>query len=402
MLGTGEGEGGGVSRGDTRGIESRQVHSTERTPSVIVIGAGPAGLAVSACLTQRGIRPLLLERAEHVGNAWRNHYSRLHLHTHRRHSGLPLFPMPADFPRYPARDQVVGYLASYARHFGLLPKFGEWVVRLRAGASGWEVQTTNALHRAPHVVVATGYAREPIVPDWPGRAAFAGRVLHSSAYRNGAAFRGQRVLVVGFGNSGGEIAIDLTEQGATASLAVRGEVNVIPREILGVPILSIGIAQRLFPPAVADALSAPVLRAIFGDLASYGLRKAPYGPQVQIRRHKRIPLIDIGTMGLIREGRIAVRPGVASFTREGVTFADGREEPFDAVILATGYRPRVNEFLEGTDGALDASGAPLAGDEALRIPGLHFCGFNVSANGMFRAISKEAPRIAATIAAGIA
>lgn len=343
---------------------------------------------------------MLLERAEHVGNAWRNHYARLHLHTHRKHSGLPLFPMPADFSRYPARAQVVEYLESYARHFGLAPRFGEGVVRIHPDGSGWAVQTAKGDHRAQHVVVATGYAREPIVPEWPGRRAYAGKVLHSSEYRDGAVFTGQRVLVVGFGNSGGEIAIDLVEQGAQADLAVRGEVNVIPREILGVPILSIGIAQRLFPPAVADALSAPVLRAIFGDLAQYGLRKAPYGPQVQIRRYKRIPLIDIGTMQLIRDGKITVRPGVASFTTDGVTFADGKAERYDAVVLATGYRPRVSEFLEGANETVDAAGAPLAGEAAPHAPGLHFCGFNVSANGMLRAISREAPLIAAMVAAG--
>ena len=222
-------------------------------------------------------------------------------------------------------------------------------------------------------------------------------MLHSSEYVTGRDFRGQRVLVVGFGNSGGEIAIDLTENGAQASLSVRSAVNVIPKEVLGIPILSIAIAQQRLPPTVADAMNAPVLRATVGDISAYGLQKLPYGPAVQISKDKHIPLIDIGTMALIKSGAVRVHPGIESFSADGVRFVDGSEAEFDAVVLATGYRPRVDDFLEAP-AALGADGSPLVSGLEASVPGLYFCGYHVAATGMLREMGLEARRIAASIA----
>jgi cation diffusion facilitator CzcD-associated flavoprotein CzcO len=249
--------------------------------------------------------------------------------------------------------------------------------------------------------VATGYCREPCLPDWPGQSAYTGAYLHSSQYRNGEPFRGQPVLVVGFGNSGGEIAIDLREHGARPSLAVRGPVNVIPRELLGIPILAIGLVQDKLPPRLADALNAPILRLAVGDLSRYGLRSARRGPMSQIKRDARIPLIDVGTLNLIERGQIAVRPGIDRFTADGVVFTDGRHERYAAVILATGYRPRVDAFLQGATGALDAEGAPLSSGRQAALPGLYFCGFYVAPTGMLRQIAQEARRISASIAKAV-
>ena len=181
------------------------------------------------------------------------------------------------------------------------PRFGQQVVAARYANSCWEVQTQDARYQAMNLVIATGYNREPYLPNWPGQASFRGTLLHSSQYRNGEPFRNQQVLVVGFGNSGGEIAIDLWEHGAQPSLAVRSPVNVIPRELFGIPILAIGIVQRRLPPRLADALNAPILRAVVGDLTPYGLRQLPRGPLTQIQRDARIPLIDVGTIKLIKQ-----------------------------------------------------------------------------------------------------
>ena len=366
------------------------------TTDTIVIGAGPAGLAVAACLRERAVPFVLLEQAERVGASWRGHYDRLHLHTDRGHSGLPHRPMPADYPRYPSRDQVVAYLEDYAGHFDLQPRFGEPVQRAHREDGAWTAETPESTYRAAHLVVATGHARVPYRPTWPGQDDYAGEVLHSSAYRDGAPYRGQRVLVVGFGNSAGEIALDLVEHGASPALAVRGPVNVIPRDLLGLPILTVAGAMSGLPPEVGDRLIAPVLRLRFGDLRRHGLRKAPYGPRTQVVRHGRIPLIDIGTVGAIQRGRIGVRPGVARFTGTGVVFDDGREEDYDAVVLGTGYRPQVADFLEAPD-ALDARGAPAASGVEPAAPGLWFCGFHISPGGMLQAIRQEAPAIADAI-----
>ena len=251
----------------------------------IVIGAGPAGLAVGACLQRAGVPFLILEQADGVGATWHGHYDRLHLHTPKSLSALPYLPFPKSYLRYPSRAQMIAYLEEYADHFGLQPRFGQHVLSARPAAGGWEVQTQETTFHAPNLVIATGNARVPYSPQWPGQADFRGTCLHSSAYRDGEPFRQRRVLVVGFGNSGGEIALDLCEHGAQTSMAVRSPVNVVPREVLGVPNVAITIAQTGLPPRVADALNAPILRLRFGDLTRYGLRRPPRGPLAQIDRH---------------------------------------------------------------------------------------------------------------------
>jgi cation diffusion facilitator CzcD-associated flavoprotein CzcO len=225
---------------------------------------------------------------------------------------------------------------------------------------------------------------------------YAGALLHSRDYRNGEAFRGRDVLVVGFGNSGGEIAVDLAEHGARPAIAVRSPVNVLPRDLLGLPILTWAIALARLPTAVADALAAPLVRASVGDVTRLGLRKAPDGPLESVRRRARVPLIDVGTLALVRAGRIAVRPGVARFREDGVEFEDGRTERFDAVVLATGYRPDVARLLASPDGALDGEGRPRRSGGEL-MPGLHACGYHVAPTGMLREIAREARGIAAAI-----
>jgi cation diffusion facilitator CzcD-associated flavoprotein CzcO len=226
---------------------------------------------------------------------------------------------------------------------------------------------------------------------------FIGKIIHSSAYKNGAEFKGKNVLVVGFGNSGGEIAVDLYEHGAKPSLAVRNAVNVIPRELAGIPILSIGIVQNKMPAWLADAINAPILRAVVGDITKYGLRKLPYGPATQIQKDKRIPLIDVGTIKLIRAGHIKVHPGVEKFSENRISFMDGKEADFDAVVLATGYRPQVSDFLQETTSVLDEEGTPISTGKESTIPGLYFCGYYVSPTGMLREIAIEARQISAAI-----
>ncbi len=362
----------------------------------VVVGASAAGLATAACLKNRG-RPFeLLEANAEVATAWRNHYQRLHLHTAKGLSQLPFVGFPRDAPKYPSREQVVAYLEDYARTLGLAPRFGERVSAIRRQGTGWIVRTSAQEWRARNVVVATGYTRVPNRPSWPGLPEFAGQVLHSSEYRSGAPFAGKRVLVVGFGNSGGEIALDLCEHGATAAIALRSAVNVVPRDFLGLPILAWGLVLGLLPNRVGDAIARLVSRISFGRLEALGFRLLPYGPMTQIRTRGRIPLIDVGTLARIRSKEIELMPGVESFQAAGARFAGGAERPFDAVVLATGYRPAAGEFFEGADGILDADGTPLqSGIETL--PGLYFCGFKVVPTGMLRELGREAQRIARSI-----
>jgi cation diffusion facilitator CzcD-associated flavoprotein CzcO len=365
----------------------------------IVIGAGPAGLGVGACLSQANILTIVIEQSEMVGSAWRRHYDRLHLHTDKKHSALPFSPYSREYPRYPSRLQVVEYLETYAKHFQLDIRFNQKADSACFRNDRWEVQTQDTLYRAPNLVVASGYNREPVVPTWPGQASFKGLICHSSEYKNGESFRGQRVLVVGFGNSGGEIALDLWEHAARPGIAVRGAVNVIPREVFGIPFLFIAIPQRKIPARVADAMNAPLVHFLIGDLAKYGLRKASYGPMTQARNYSRIPLIDVGTIKLIKEGHLAVYPAIEEFTPDGVKFTDGKQASFDAVILATGFRPRLNNFLNLASSIMNEEGTPLQSGVETSMPGLYFCGYYVSPTGMLREIGMEAKQISASIAA---
>lgn len=363
----------------------------------IVVGGGPAGLAVSSCLSAAGTHCVVLEQGDQVGMSWRRHYDRLHLHTDKRHSELPLLGFAAAIPRYPSRLQVIDYLERYAARFDVRVRFGERLLAARPVGGLWEAHTTARTWRAPNLIIATGYNRAAHAGEWPTMGAYRGELLHSSAYRNGQPYKGRRVLVVGLGNSGGEIAIDLHECGAAVALSVRGPVNIVPREILGVPILTFAILQSRLPAPLADRLNAPLQRVLIGDLTRFGLRRPAYGPMQQIRDGSRIPLIDIGTTKLIKQGKIQVFPAVDGFFEDGVRFADGRREPFDAVVLATGYNPRMGELLPNVAGVIDARGIPIASGRESAARGLYFCGFRVTATGMLREIGLEARRIAAAI-----
>lgn len=369
---------------------------------MVVVGAGPAGLANAACLGERGVDYLILERADRVGSAWRGHYERLHLHTNKGSSELPGMGFPEGTGRYPSRQAVVDYLDAYAEHFGIEPEFGVEVTSIARDRDGWKVRAGDREIDCECVVVTTGFTRVPNRPSWPGLDEFPGEVIHSSEYKNGEPYRGKRVLVVGFGNSGGEIAICLHEHGARPGIAVRGEVNVVPRDLLGMPILAVGISFAWMPPALADALAYPLLAPTFRRARRAGLRLHPYGVFSQIKNDLRIPLLDIGTVDLMLSGDLTLHRGVERFDGDEVVFDDGERERFDAIVLATGYKARVDEFLEAGPGVLDEDGLPrISGKPIPGNPGLYFSGFYLSPTGMLREIGLEAPVVARSVAASL-
>jgi NADPH-dependent glutamate synthase beta subunit-like oxidoreductase len=360
----------------------------------VVIGAGPAGLATAQQLRRAGVKPAIFDKADTVGAVWRRHYDRLHLHTPRSLSGLPGLPMPASYGRYPSRAQFVEYLESYAQAFELEPAFATPVRSVRRAGRGWRVEAGEGSVDTPIVVVATGWADFPHSPTWPGMEAFGGPILHSSAYRNAEPYAGKRVLVVGFGNSGAEIALDLCEAGAEPTLSVRSPVRVLPRDLFGLPILGFAVAQRFLPARIADAINAPIIRLAVGPLEPLGLEVAAKGPIRMIKEDGRVPVLDIGALAKIRDGRIAVRGGVARFGPHSVTFDDGVCEPFDAAILATGFKPDLRALLPDAAGALDADGRPLVSDRPTAEPGLFFVGAIASPTGQLRQIAIGAARVA--------
>jgi indole-3-pyruvate monooxygenase len=367
----------------------------ERTGTVIV-GAGPAGLAVAACLSRAGSPYVLLERETSVAPMWRRHYDRLHLHTSKACSALPFRPFPADFPLYVPRDKLVAYLEDYAREFGIVPRLGEAVDAIVPG-DRWTVRTQNSEISAANVVIATGYNQTPVVPTFPDQERFKGVILHSRDYRSGKAFAGRRVLVVGSGNTGAELAVDLVESGATTvDLCVRGPVHVVRRDPFGIPTQHLAIVGSYLPIAVQEVIYAAVVAATVGDLSRWGLRRPAEGIVRQITEKGRIPIIDVGTVALVESGRIGVRPGIRAFTDSGVRFDDDREHPYDAVVLCTGYLARVDRFLPDAADVLDDRGCPTRHGVESR-PGLYFLGFRNPITGNLREIAIEAQRIAAAV-----
>jgi cation diffusion facilitator CzcD-associated flavoprotein CzcO len=369
--------------------------------SAIVIGAGPAGLASAACLSRRGFRARVLEKAGDVGSAWRAHYDRLHLHTVKTHSALPGLPFPKEASKYPSRREVIAYLEAYARHHGIEPEFHETVTQVLPAGDGWRVLTAGGTDaRADVVVVATGANRVPRVPDFPGQAAFGGRILHSRDYRNAEGFAGQRVLVVGMGNTGAEIALDLAERGVAVTIAVRSPLNIVRRDVLGRPSQLSAIMLDRLPPRIGDAVASFLRDMTVGDLRPWGIEKPARSPLRQLRDEGRTPVIDIGTVDAIRRGAIQVRPGIARFEAGGVAFADGRAERFDTVILATGYEAAVQSLFPATRLPVDDRGLPTEVVGRGERAGLAFVGFDIrQAGGLLRTIAAQAEAVAQALAA---
>jgi cation diffusion facilitator CzcD-associated flavoprotein CzcO len=210
------------------------------------------------------------------------------------------------------------------------------------------------------------------------------------------------VLVIGFGNSGGEIALDLANAGVDVTLAVRSPVQIIPRDLLGFPILSWAILYRRLPARLVDFINAPVLRLSVGNFEKLGLKRAAKGPRQMVEEDGRVPLIDIGTLAKIREGAIKVRGGVDRFTADGVVFTDASTEKFDAVILATGFRPDLRRLVPNVEGVFDDHGIPLVTGAATNVPGLYFCGQITVPTGQLREIGIEAKQIAKAAKAYVA
>jgi cation diffusion facilitator CzcD-associated flavoprotein CzcO len=351
-------------------------------------------LACAMTMRGAGLNVTVLEKADNVGAVWRRHYDRLHLHTDRKHSGLPGMVMPRSYPLYPSREQLIEYLESYAVHFDIRPIFNSTVSCIRRDGSQWRAEIAQSSNTAPVVVIATGIADAPYRPSWPGSDAYRGAIVHSSEYRNPAPYAGKRVLVVGFGNSGGEIALDLANAGVAVALAVRGTVQILPRDLLGFPILAWAILYRRLPARLVDFVNAPILRLAVGPIENLGLRRAPKGPRQMVEEDGRVPLIDIGTLDKIRDGSIKVVGGIERFTRDGVVFSDSVSEKFDAVILATGFRPDLRPLIPDVEEVFDRHGMPRVTGQATRAPGLYFCGQIASPTGQLREIGLEAQRIA--------
>ncbi len=364
----------------------------------LIIGASAAGLASAACLQKEGLEFIILERSSDVASQWRKHYDRLHLHTSKKWSALPFLKFSRTVSKYPSRQDVVNYLDQYAKELDIHPVFNTEALSLKKEGEYWITETNNGIYKSRFVILATGLNHTPKLPDFKGLSSFTGKVLHSSDYKNGSAFSGKKVLVVGFGNSGCEQAICLHEHGAHPSLSVRSAVNVLPRDIFGFPVLEIGKLTAIFPARVADKMTAPLIRMLVGDIRKLGLKKSKFGPREQIEKQNRIPLLDIGTIKLIKQGAINVYGNITRIEGNTIYFEDNRQQDFDVIIFATGYQHKLENLVDlGSEQIDDLSRKP--GQRSyFGFGGLYCCGFYVSPMGMLREIGIEAKKIAKDIA----
>ena len=346
---------------------------------VVIVGAGPAGLAVGRELRRRGVEPLLLER-HGVGHTWGSAYDHLRLHTRRGAAALPGMPFPPGTSTFPRRDEVHAYLHAYAARFALDVRKGVDVRSAAPVAGRWALDTGAGPWRTRVLVWAAGIWAAPVVPDLPGRERFAGEALHVRDYRGPEAFRGRRLLVIGAGNSGKDVATASVGAAASVTIAVRGGAVFVPYP--NAVSQRSGELWRRLPPRLVDA----ALRCLRRPYPELGLPWPPGAP------HEAVPVVGLELVDAVRAGQVTVRPAAAAFTADGVRFADGREEPFDAVVLATGFRPATGPIAN----CLDEAGRPTA-------PGLFVVGDRYPTLETFlQRLRREAPRVAGAVAAAVA
>jgi putative flavoprotein involved in K+ transport len=348
-------------------------------------------------LEDAGVPAIVLEQSSGVGASWREHYDRLHLHTARTLSDLPGLGFPRRHGRWVSRDCVVSYLEGYAARNGLDVRFKTPVQRVERHDGRWLLLTgLDEQIEAEQVVIATGYNRHPFLPEWKGREDYAGELVHAASYRSPAPYRDKHVLVVGAGNSGAEIAVDLVEGGAASvRLSVRTPPQIFPRQALGIPAQAIAIGVPHLPVPVGDRLLAALQRLFVGDLSRYGMPKPDHRPYSDYLRRDVIPILDVGLVRLLKRHELEVVPGVQAFDETSVLLTDGRHVTADAVIAATGYR-RDLEPLVGHLGVLETSGRPTVHGANTHpdAPGLYFIGFTNPISGNLRELGIQARKIA--------
>ncbi|MEV1079339.1 NAD(P)/FAD-dependent oxidoreductase [Streptomyces sp. NPDC050211] len=376
-------------------------HSPADRP-VYIIGAGPGGLAAAYALRARGIRAVVLEKSDRVGASWRRHYDRLHLHTTRRLSGLPGLPMPRRFGRWVSRDNVVRYLEKYAEHHELEIVTSVEVSRVDRApeGSGWLLHATGGRElTGAAVIVATGYNHTPHLPVWPGRDSYTGDLLHAADYRNAEPYAGRDVLVVGVGNTGAEIAVDLVEGGASrVRLSVRTAPHIVRRSTAGWAAQYTGVLCRRLPVGLVDRLARPLAKVSVPDLSEHGLPRPDTGLYSRVNEGS-IPVQDVGLIDAVRKGAVEVVAAVDGFEDGKVVLADGDRIGPDAVIAATGYARALDGLIGHLD-VLDTRGKPLVHGARTpqHAPGLYFTGFTNPISGMLRELALDAEKIAKAIA----
>ncbi|KAI3468242.1 hypothetical protein Pfo_024905 [Paulownia fortunei] len=326
-------------------------------PGPVIVGAGPSGLAAAACLKEKGLPSLIIERSNCIASLWQlKTYDRLKLHLPKQFCELPLMSFPQDFPTYPTKQQFIQYLEAYAKRFAIRPVFNQRVVTA-------EFDKNLGFWRAEYVcrwlIAATGENAEAVVPPIEGMEEFGGDVVHTSGYKSGVVYKGKKVLVVGCGNSGMEVCLDLCNHNASPSLVVRDTVHILPREMLGRSTFGLSMwLLKWLPMRLVDRFLLVVSRLMLGDTGRFGLDRPQLGPLELKNLSGKTPVLDVGTLDKIKSGDIKICPGIQRLRHQSVEFVDGRTENFDAIILATGYKSNVPCWLKESEMFSEKDGLP--------------------------------------------
>ncbi|WP_328507782.1 flavin-containing monooxygenase [Streptomyces sp. NBC_00391] len=310
------------------------VHTTGELP-VAIVGAGPAGLSAARALKRLGIPYVQFERHSDVGGIWdldnpgTPMYRSAHFISSRDKSGFYGFPMPKDFADYPSREQILRYTRMFADEFGLRDAihFNAPVTAVEQGPDEvWRVRTATGETLARAVVCASGVTWDPLTPAVQGT--FDGEIMHSVEYVDPSLFRGRRVLVVGLGNSGADIACDAAGNADAAFISARRGYHFVPKHTFGMP-----SDQTEWLPIWAERLSYTVIRpVIIGDVSRWGLKRPDH------RLFESHPLLNTQLLHHLQHGDVIAKPGVAHFDGGEVVFTDGSRERVDLILFATGYR----------------------------------------------------------------
>ncbi|KAK8566133.1 hypothetical protein V6N13_021202 [Hibiscus sabdariffa] len=330
---------------------------------VVIVGAGPSGLATAACLSVHSIPHVILEREDVYASLWKKRaYDRLKLHLAKEFCALPFKPHSPNSPTYIPKDMFVDYLDEYVKTFDIRPRYGRSVdSACYDKADGkWRIEARNTetggveVYVAEFLVIASGENSAKYIPELPGLDTFKGEIIHSNEYKSGAKYENNDVLVVGCGNSGMEIAYDLSNYGVRTSIVVRSPFHVVTKEIVRLGM----IFSKYVPVRVVDFMAVLMSKTMFGDLSKYGIRRPKEGPFYLKATAGKAPVIDVGTIGKIKSKEIKIVPAISSFDGKKVLFNDGVEREFDAIIFATGYRSVANNWLKDYDYVLNQEGMP--------------------------------------------
>ncbi len=358
-----------------------------------VIGAGPSGLAIAAALKKQGIPYDHFERHSGIGGLWdldnpgTPMYESAHFISSRKMSGFCDFPMPEDYPDYPRRDQILSYLRSFAATHQLTDdiQFGSTVQSVVPNDHSADVIVGDNQHTYLGVICATGVNWDPTMPQVPGE--LSGEVRHAASYRSPKEFDGKRVVIVGLGNSGADIACDAARAAAETYVSVRRGYYFIPKHIFGKPADEFSADGPRLPLWLETPIFSLLQKLLVGDLSKYGMPKPDH------RILESHPLMNDQLVHHLRHGDVLLKADIERFDGERVVFADGSDVAADLVLFATGYSRRIAYLAEGAVEGTWAASNPLTCFSS-KYPTLFTLGYAELNGALFPHLSRLAALIA--------